>query len=89
LRCGGSQGAAPGNQGEIVNEYLALELIRQRTTERYEEASQARLVRRLRLARRQHHRDETLARRPVPDYVDGTFRTVPEQVAAKHVEAVR
>jgi len=28
-------------------------------------------------------------RRPVPDYVDGTFRTVPEQVEAKPVEAVR
>jgi hypothetical protein len=80
---------APRNQGEIVNEYLALELIRQRTTERYEEAQRASLVRRLRLARRQRNRDEALVRRPVPDYVDGTFRTVPEQVEAKHVEAVR
>ena len=57
-----------------MNEYLALELIRQRTTERYEEARQASLVHRLRLARRQRNRDEALVRRPVPDYVDGTFR---------------
>jgi hypothetical protein len=80
---------APRDQGEIVNEYLALELIRQRTTERYEEAQRASLVRRLRLARRQHNRDEALVRRPVPDYLDGTFRSAPEQVEAKHAEAVR
>ena len=72
-----------------MNEYLALELIRQRTTERTEEARQAGLARMLRLARRQRNRDEALVRRPVPDYVDGTFRTIPEQVQAKQVEAVR
>jgi hypothetical protein len=72
-----------------VNEYLALELIRQRTTERFEEARRARLAHRLRLARRQRNRDEALVRRPVPDYVDGSFRTIPEQVEAKPVEAVR
>jgi hypothetical protein len=72
-----------------VNEYLALELIRQRTTERTEEARQAGLARMLRLARRQRNRDEALVRRPVPDYVDGTYRAVPEQVQAKQVEAVR
>jgi hypothetical protein len=80
---------APRNQGEIVNEYLALELIRQRTTERYEEAQRASLARRLRLARRRRNHDEALVRRPIPDYVDGTFRSAPEQVEAKHVEAVR
>jgi hypothetical protein len=72
-----------------VNEYLALELIRQRTTERREEARQASLVRRLRSARRQRNHDEALVRRPIPDYVDGSFRTIPEQVGAKQVEAVR
>ncbi len=72
-----------------MNEYLALELIRQRTTERHEEARRASLAHRLRLARRQRNRDEALVRRPVPDYLDGTFRTIPEQVQAKHVEAVR
>jgi hypothetical protein len=72
-----------------VNEYLALELIRQRTNERYEEARQASLVHRLRQARRQRNRDEALVRRPVPDFVDGTFAAVPEQVEAKPVEAVR
>ena len=72
-----------------MNEYLALELIRQRTTERYEEARQASLVHRLRLARRQRNRDEALVRRPIPDYVDGSFAVIPEQVEAKSVEAVR
>jgi len=72
-----------------VNEYLALELIRQRTTERTQEARQAGLARMLRAARRQRNRDEALVRRPIPDYVDGSFRTIPEQAAAKHVEAVR
>ena len=72
-----------------MNEYLALELIRQRTTERREEARQASLVHRLRQSRRQRNRNEALVRRPVPDYADGTFRTIPEQVQAKHVEAVR
>ena len=46
-----------------MNEYLALELIRQRTTERREEARQASLVHRLRLARRQRNRDEALVQR--------------------------
>jgi hypothetical protein len=72
-----------------VNEYLALELIRQRTNERYEEARQASLVHRLRQARRQRNRDEALVRRPVPDYVNGTYATVPEQVERKPAEAVR
>ena len=72
-----------------MNEYLALELIRQRTTERTQEARQAGLARMLRAARRQRNRDEALVRRPIPDYVDGSFRTIPEQAAAKHVEAVR
>lgn len=72
-----------------MNEYLALELIRQRTTERYEEARRASLVRRLRQARRQRNRDEALVRRPIPDYVDGSYRTIPEQIQAKSVAAVR
>ena len=71
-----------------MNEYLALELISQRTTERYAEAERASLVRRLRLARRQRNRDEALVRRPVPDYMDGSFRTADEQVEAKPVGAV-
>ncbi|HEX4091579.1 MAG TPA: hypothetical protein VHZ33_22935 [Trebonia sp.] len=72
-----------------MNEYLALELIRQRTTERYEEARRASLAHRLRLARRQRTRDEALVRRPVPDYVDGSYRTTAEQVEAKPVGAAR
>ena len=72
-----------------MNEYLALELIRQRTTERYEEARRASLARRLRLARRQRNRDEALIRRPIPDYVDGSYASVPEQARAKPVGAAR
>ncbi len=72
-----------------MNEYLAIELIRQRTTERYEEARHASLIRGLRRARRQRHHDEALIRRPIPDYVDGTYATVPQQVNRNHVEAVR
>jgi hypothetical protein len=72
-----------------MNEYLAVELMRQRTTERHEEARRASLVRSLRQARRQRNRDEALVRRPIPDYVDGSYRTIPEQVQAKSVEAVR
>lgn len=72
-----------------MNEYLALELIRQRTSERFEEARKATLMHKLRQARRQRNRDEALVRRPVPDYIDGTFASVPQQMEAKHVEAVR
>jgi hypothetical protein len=72
-----------------VNEYLALQLIRQRTSERYEEARRAGLAHRLRQARRQRDRDEALVRRPVPDYVDGSYRTAPEQVESQPAEAVR
>ena len=72
-----------------MNEYLAIELIRQRTTERYEEARQASLIRGLRRARRQRHHDEALVRRPVPDYVDGTYAPADDLVQAKHVSAAR
>jgi hypothetical protein len=72
-----------------VNEFLALELIRQRTTERREEARKATLAHWLRQVRRQRNRDEALVRRPVPDFVDGTYATVPQQVERKHAEAVR
>jgi hypothetical protein len=72
-----------------VNEYLAVELIRQRGVERREEARKASLAHWLRQVRRQRNRDEALIRRPVPDYIDGSYATVPQQREAKHVEAVR
>jgi hypothetical protein len=54
------------------------EMIRQRTTERREEARKISLARALRKTLRQRARAEaadTFAVPPVPDYVDGTFRT--------------
>ena len=72
-----------------MNEYLALELIRQRSTERREEARKAGLARTLRLARRQREKEDALLARPVPDYVDGTFAPADDLVQAKHVSAAR
>jgi hypothetical protein len=72
-----------------MNEYLALELMRQRTAERYEEARRASLVRALRMARRQRKRDDALVSRPVPDYVDGTFAAAEDQVQPKRAAAAR
>jgi hypothetical protein len=71
-----------------MNEYLALELIRQRGSERREEARQAGLARTLRLARRRRATDAALLARPIPDYVDGTFAPADDLVqAAKRVNA--
>jgi hypothetical protein len=72
-----------------MNEYLALELIRQRGTELREKARQAGLARTLRLARRRRAKDDALLARPVPDYVDGTFAPADDLLAAKHVNAAR
>jgi hypothetical protein len=54
------------------------EMIRQRSTERQEEARKTNLARALRKTLRQRSRTEgrdTFVAPPVPDYVDGTFRT--------------
>lgn len=72
-----------------MNEYLATELIRQRSVERREEARQAGLVRTLRLARRRRAKEGALLARPVPDYVDGTFAPADDLVRVKHVSAAR
>jgi hypothetical protein len=72
-----------------MNDYLALELIRQRGVERREEARQAGLARTLRLARRQRAKEEALLARPVPDYVDGTYAPADDLVQAKHVSAAK
>jgi hypothetical protein len=72
-----------------MNEYLALELIRQRSTERREEARQAGLARTLRLARRRRAKADALLARPVPDYVDGTFAPGDDLVGSRHVGAAR
>jgi hypothetical protein len=72
-----------------MNDYLALELIRQRSIERREEARKAGLARTLRLARRQREKEDALLTRPVPDYVDGTFAPADDVVPAKRVSAAR
>jgi hypothetical protein len=72
-----------------MNEYLALELIRQRSSERREEARQAGVVRTLRLARRRREKEDALLARPVPDYVDGTFAPGDDLVRGRHVGAAR
>ena len=72
-----------------MNEYLALELIRQRGSERREEARQARLARTVRLARRRRRAEDALLARPVPDYVDGTFAPGDDLVPGSHVGAGR
>jgi hypothetical protein len=72
-----------------MNQYLALELIRQRGAERREEARRAGLARTLRRARRQREADDALLARPVPDYVDGTFAPGDDLVHTRHVSATR
>ena len=72
-----------------MNDYLALELMRQRSAERREEARKAGLVRALRQARRQREKEAALLARPVPDYVDGTFAPADDLVKPKHASAAR
>ena len=72
-----------------MNEYLALELIRQRGTERREEARRAGLARMMRLARRRRQKNDALLARPVPDYVDGTFAPGDDLVHTRHASATR
>jgi hypothetical protein len=70
-----------------MNEYLALELIRQRSAERRQEARNAGLARMLRMARRRRQKEDALLAQPVPDYVDGTFAPGDDRVQARHVNA--
>ncbi len=62
-----------------MHPYLMGEVIRQRTAERQEEARNGRLVRALRKTRRRGTgpaaAPDTFVVPPIPDYVDGTFRT--------------
>jgi hypothetical protein len=66
------------------------EVIRQRSAERQAEARRTNLVRAVRKMRRQRSRTEgqdTFAVPPIPDYVDGTFRTT--ENAGSHAPAGR
>jgi hypothetical protein len=68
-----------------MNEYLILELARQRIAEQREAARKTSLRRELRAAMRQRDRDKELVLPRIPDYVDGTCRAAEDQ--AKHVGA--
>ena len=59
-----------------MHPYMMGEVIRQRSTERQEEARKAGLARTLRKTLRQRARakTDTFAVPPIPDYVDGSFR---------------
>jgi hypothetical protein len=69
----------------VMNEYLMLEIARQRIAERQESARISRLARDQRTAERYEHGrdgkvrgvsargDELVGLPPIPDYVDGTF----------------
>jgi hypothetical protein len=60
-----------------MHPYVMREMIRQRTTERYEEARRISFARAARKALRERGRPEardTFVPPPIPDYVDGTFR---------------
>jgi hypothetical protein len=72
-----------------MNEYIALELIKQRGTERREEARRARLARTMRLARRRRAKEDALLARPVPDFVDGSFALGDDVVKSGQVGAAR
>jgi len=66
------------------------EVIRQRNTERQEQARKSSLARALRKTLRQRSRTEgqdTFVVPPIPDYVDGTFRTT--ENAGSHAPAGR
>jgi hypothetical protein len=89
LKVWGNATGVPQNRGGSMNEYLALELIRQRSSERREEARRAGLARTLRLARRRRDKEDALLARPVPDYVDGTFGPGDDLVHTRHVSATR
>ncbi len=72
-----------------MNRDLMREIINQRVTERQEQARAISVVRELRQAKRQRDRNKTpdVLLPPVPDYVDGTFRS--GAVAADRVAAAR
>jgi hypothetical protein len=69
--------------------YVMLEVARQRSAERHEEARRVSLVRELRKALRQREREDALVLTQIPDYVDGTFRGPGDAASAKHVGAGR
>ena len=70
-----------------MNPYAMLEVARQRSAERQEQARKASLVKELRKALRQRDRENDLFLTPIPDYVDGTFRRPEDATPAEHVGA--
>ena len=66
------------------------EVVRQRTTERQEEARKSNLARALRKTMRQRNRADarsTFVPPAIPDYVDGTFRETGVEVHAERAGA--
>ena len=72
-----------------MNPYAMLEVARQRSAERQDQARKASLVKELRKALRHREREEVLVLTPVPDYVDGTFRRPEDAAPAEHAGAGR
>ena len=73
-----------------MHPYVMGEVIRQRSAERQAEARKINLARALRKTLRQRSRTEgqdTFVAPPIPDYVDGTFRTT--ENAGSHAPAGR
>lgn len=76
-----------------MNPYLMLEVARQRTAEQHEAARKAGRRRALRKAARAKRAEEAAAGTfdlpPVPDYVDGSFRTAEDLSVTERAGAAR
>jgi hypothetical protein len=75
-----------------MNEYVMLEIARQRTAERQEAAWKAgrrRTLRKVARAQREHAAADDFEFPPVPDYVDGTFRATEDEATAERAGASR
>jgi hypothetical protein len=74
-----------------MNPYLMLEVARQRTAEQHEAASKARRRRALRRDARAQRKQQAAAGAfdlpPIPDFVDGTFRTAEDQSVTERAGA--
>jgi hypothetical protein len=75
-----------------MNEYVMLEIARQRTAERHEAAWRAgrrRTLRKVARAEREHAAAGAFEFPPIPDYVDGTFRATEDEATAERAGASR
>jgi hypothetical protein len=75
-----------------VNEYIMLEIARQRTAERHEAARKAgwrRALRKEARAQREQAAAGNFEFPPIPDYVDGTFRPAEDEATTERASASR